>query len=225
MADFFNVSKIHNKINYNIKIKIMKKSNDCKAIIYNLIIVDESGSMSHLRNATLSGINETISTIRSAQQEFETTQQHMLTLVTFDSGARRPTVRTIIDTKPIQDVVDFCDYTPQGCTPLYDAMGQSLTTLRGKIKDNKDATALVTVLTDGMENASCEWDAARLSSLIQELKGEGWSFSYMGSAHNVKEVTDLLHIENVVEFSHDVCGAANTWDRERASRREYFCHG
>ena len=38
-----------------------------KAQIYNLIIVDESGSMSHLRQATLSGINETIDTIKNAQ--------------------------------------------------------------------------------------------------------------------------------------------------------------
>ena len=44
------------------------KMNNGKAKIYNLIIVDESGSMSHLREATLSGINETISTIRSAQE-------------------------------------------------------------------------------------------------------------------------------------------------------------
>ena len=29
-----------------------------KSKIYNLIIVDESGSMGHLRQATLSGINE-----------------------------------------------------------------------------------------------------------------------------------------------------------------------
>ena len=46
-----------------------------KARIYNLIIVDESGSMGHLREATLSGINETIGTIRSAQEEFKETQE------------------------------------------------------------------------------------------------------------------------------------------------------
>ena len=57
-----------------------------KARIYNLIIVDESGSMGHLREATLSGINETIGTIRSAQEEFKETQDHTLTLVTFDTG-------------------------------------------------------------------------------------------------------------------------------------------
>ena len=34
-----------------------------KSKIYNLIIVDESGSMSHLTRSTLSGVNETINTI------------------------------------------------------------------------------------------------------------------------------------------------------------------
>lgn len=193
-----------------------------KARIYNLIIVDESGSMSHLREATLSGINETIGTIKSAQKEFAETQEHTLTLVTFDSDSNRPDVRTMIDNQSIMEVKEFKDYMPNGCTPLYDAMGQSLTKLHTAIKGDVDASAVVTVLTDGLENASHEWDAQSLRKLIEQLKEEGWSFSYMGSAHNVKEVTDLLSIENVVEFSHDQLGAAHTWGRERSSRRTYY---
>ena len=193
-----------------------------KARIYNLIIVDESGSMSHLREATLSGINETIGTIKSAQKEFADTQEHTLTLVTFDSDSNRPDVRTMIDNQSITEVQEFSDYMPRGCTPLYDAMGQSLTKLHTAIKGDVDASAVVTVLTDGLENASREWDAQSLRKLIEQLKEEGWSFSYMGSAHNVKEVTDLLSIENVVEFSHDQLGAAHTWGRERSSRRAYY---
>ena len=193
-----------------------------KAKIFNLIIVDESGSMSHLREATLSGINETISSIRSAQEEFAKTQEHTLTLVTFDSSANRPDVRTMIDNQPITQIKEFKDYMPNGCTPLYDAMGKSLITLHNRIKDDKDASAVVTVLTDGLENASREWNAAGLRRLIEQLKEEGWSFAYMGSAHNVKEVTDLLSIENVVEFSHNDLGVGNTWARERSSRRAYY---
>ena len=193
-----------------------------KARIYNLIIVDESGSMSHLREATLSGINETIGTIKSAQKEFAETQEHTLTLVTFDSDSNRPDVRTMIDNQSIVEVKEFRDYMPRGCTPLYDAMGQSLTKLHTAIKGDVDASAVVTVLTDGLENASRDWDAQSLRKLIEQLKEEGWSFSYMGSAHNVKEVTDLLSIENVVEFSHDQLGAAHTWGRERSSRRAYY---
>ena len=199
-----------------------EKGSDGKAHIYNLIIVDESGSMSHLRQATLSGINETIGTIRSAQKEYADTQEHLLTLVLFDSGSNRPDVRTIIDCQPISEVGEFKDYMPNGCTPLYDAMGQSLTALHKRIKDDEDANAVVTVLTDGLENSSQEWNASSLRSLIEQLKEEGWSFSYMGSAHNVKEVTDLLSIENVVEFSHDQMGTESSWGRERSSRKAYY---
>ena len=199
-----------------------QKATKDKARIYNLIIVDESGSMSHLREATLSGINETIGTIKSAQKEFAETQEHTLTLVTFDSDSNRPDVRTMIDNQSIVEVKEFKDYMPRGYTPLYDAMGQSLTKLHTAIKGDVDASAVVTVLTDGLENASHEWDAQSLRKLIEQLKEEGWSFSYMGSAHNVKEVTDLLSIENVVEFSHDQLGAAHTWGRERSSRRAYY---
>lgn len=123
---------VQSKNQSNTKERIMKNE---KARIYNLIIVDESGSMSGLRDATLSGINETINTIRNAQEEFLATQEHTLTLVTFDSGSNRPDVRTMIDNLPISKVNDFTDYMPSGCTPLYDAMGQSLTRLHGQIKD------------------------------------------------------------------------------------------
>lgn len=197
-------------------------SSAAKARIYNLIIVDESGSMSHLRNVTLSGINETIDTIREAQKKFADTQIHTLSLVTFDSDSNRPPVRAIIYNEPIARVKNFTNYQPSGCTPLYDALGQSLSTLYNAIKDDPDATAVVTVLTDGMENSSTEWNAHDLRKLIEKLKEEGWSFSYMGSAHDVKQVTDLLSIENVVEFSHDDLGAGNTWERECSSRNAYY---
>ncbi len=195
-----------------------------KARIYNLIIVDESGSMSHLTQATLSGVNETINSIRGAQRQFAHTQEHYLTLVTFDSdcGNRQP-VRTLINRLPIGQVKDFKNYAPNGCTPLYDAMGQSITALHNHIKDDDDATAVVTVLTDGYENASTEWSGPALKALIEKLtKDEGWSFSYMGSAHDVKQVSINLSINNVIEFSHNAEGAANTWARESSAKHNYY---
>lgn len=60
------------------------------------------------------------------------------------------------------------------------------------------------------------------AKLTEQLKEEGWSFAYMGSVHDVKEVTALLSIDNVVEFSHNAKGAANTWTRESSSRHAFF---
>ena len=191
--------------------------------IYNLIIVDESGSMGCLREATLSGINETIGTIRSAQNEFAETQEHFLKLVSFNAIANHADVRTLINCRPIGEIgEDFSDYHPHGCTPLYDAMGLSLIRLHEKVKDDKEASVVVTVLTDGLENASREWRGADLRRLIEQLKEEGWSFSYLGSAHDVKSVSDLLAIDNYVEFSHDIVGTRSSWGFERSSRHTLY---
>ncbi len=194
-----------------------------KAHIYNLIIVDESGSMGGLVGVTVGGINETIGTIRKAQEDFADKQQHFLTLVCFDErrGAVPP-IRTHIDAMPIGSVSDFHDYCPTGCTPLFDAMGESLTALHERIKDDENATGVVTVITDGLENASRKWSGEALRKLIEQLKEEGWTFSYMGSCHDVVEVTMKLSIDHVMAFDHDDLGAANSWHRDSSSKRAYY---
>lgn len=194
-----------------------------KAQIHNLIIVDESGSMGGLEKVTINGINETIATIKKAQEDFAGTQQHYLTLVCFDSrDGGVPPVRTHYDDMPITGVKDFFDYNPTGCTPLFDAMGESLTTLHERIKDDENATGVVTVITDGLENDSRTWTGEALRRLIERLKEEGWTFSYMGSCHDVVEVTMKLSIDHVVEFDHDAVGASNTWHRDSSSKRAYY---
>ena len=62
--------------------------------IYNLIILDESGSMSGIRMQALNGANETIQTIKSAQQDNPDDHQ-MLAFVTFDSGNSGSSPKTL----------------------------------------------------------------------------------------------------------------------------------
>ena len=193
-----------------------------KAHIYNLIIVDESGSMSGLKKVTIDGINETISAIKKAQEDYGDKQQHFLTLVTFDQHPGAPSIRTHLDAVPIADVHGFNDYQPRGCTPLLDAMGESLTTLHERVKNDENATGVVTIITDGLENASRHWSGPMVRQLIERLKEEGWAFSYMGSCHDVLEVTMQLSIDHVVEFEHDVVGTSNTWHRDNSSKRAFF---
>ena len=42
-----------------------------KTRIFNLIIIDESGSMQFIKTAAIDSVNETIQTIRSAQKKHE----------------------------------------------------------------------------------------------------------------------------------------------------------
>ena len=74
-----------------------------KTTVFNLIILDESGSMDSLTNATISGCNETLSVIRAAQQQVGDRQRHLVSIYAFQSGAVPS--RYIIKNAPIANVL------------------------------------------------------------------------------------------------------------------------
>ena len=55
-----------------------------KTRIFNLIIIDESGSMQSIKKEAIDSVNETFQTIRSAQKKHED-QEHYVSLVTFNA--------------------------------------------------------------------------------------------------------------------------------------------
>ena len=60
-----------------------------KTEIYNLIVLDESGSMGCVRNQTISGCNETINTIRAAQEKYADTQEHFVSIYAFQTNDKQ----------------------------------------------------------------------------------------------------------------------------------------
>ena len=87
---------------------------------YNLIILDESGSMSDVRHQTISGCNETLNSIRNTAKEQPEIKQ-FVSIFCFDNTNSR----YIFQNVPIEDTRDLttADYCPNSCTPLYDAIG------------------------------------------------------------------------------------------------------
>lgn len=187
-----------------------------KQRVFNLIILDESGSMSSIERQAVDGMNETIQTIRAAQKNHEN-QEHFLTLVSFNSEA----VKTICDNVAIDRVEEFGpkQYRPACCTPLYDAMGNALTGLQKEVEDN-DAV-LVTVITDGYENASREYDGRAIKSLVESLKSKGWLFTYIGANQDVDKAAATISITNTLSFSADAEGTSAMFARERKARNRW----
>lgn len=188
--------------------------------IYNLIILDESGSMTSIYDQALSGANETIQTIRIAQASAYD-QRQFLTFVTFDSGDRE-WVRTIIDTKPIDKVRELTrdDYRPYGCTPLYDAMGQSLLSLERKVSEGDQV--LVTIITDGMENSSRSYSGAHICEIVKRLRAKGWTFVYIGANQDAVEVAKRMNIDNAMNFQATHEDTRRMWDDYRGSTSAYY---
>lgn len=189
--------------------------------IFNLIILDESGSMSPICEQALVGANKTIQTIRTAQEENPDDNQ-VLTFVTFDSSAGRPDVRTLINCQPIESVKDITyeQYDPYGCTPLYDAIGFSVKELQAKVEDGDHV--LVTIITDGLENASRVYSAAMIKETVETLSAQGWVFTFIGANQYSEYAAGVLGIRSAMDFLASKEGTSIMMDKMASSRREYY---
>jgi hypothetical protein len=192
-----------------------------KTQVYNLIILDKSGSMSSIANAAISGFNETVGGIRSAQERFKDTQEHFVSLMIFCDCEKT----MVYDMVPVNEVKELTsrEYRPCCCTPLYDAMGISINALYNAIKDKEDATAVVTVITDGLENASKEYSGQAIKALVERMKNEeGWNFAYIGTNQDVEATASSLSIDHHMSFRDDEAGMAEAWDKERKAKLSMF---
>lgn len=185
--------------------------------VHNLIILDESGSMQSIYQPALTGVNETLQTIRGARKKHEN-QTHFVSLIAFNSGH----YNQIYCNTPAEKALDITkkQYRPLGGTPLYDAMGRSINELRPNVE--KGDVVLVTVITDGYENASREYNGKAIKSLIEEMKKEGWVFTYIGANQDVEAVAESMSIDNRLAFvANDECTKA-MFERENRSREKFF---
>ena len=187
--------------------------------IYNVIILDESGSMSSIYNSTLASMNEVLSGIKKNQEEFPE-QHHYVTIITFE-GEGISGVKTRRDRVPIGTIAPFTgkDYRPGGCTPLYDAMGKTLNELEGLVRE--DDKVMATVITDGMENSSQEYSGRNIKDLVARLREKGWVLAYIGANQDSIEVARDLNIGNALDFCATPTGVAEMSVKYRKAGRKF----
>lgn len=184
--------------------------------VYNLIIIDESGSMKRIEEEAVNGLNETFQTITAAQKEY-IQQRHFVSLVTFN-GKR---IQTIYDRMPIEEINEkWDDYHPADMTPLFDAMGCSIDSL--KMHVTKKDIVLVTIITDGMENASKICSGKQIKELVSGLKKQGWVFAYIGTNQDVDAVAEEIGIRSRMGYHYSSQGTREMWEKERKSRARFY---
>ena len=178
-----------------------------KTTVFNLIILDESGSMQSAHKATVDGCNEVINCARALASEHSDKEKAFMSIYAFQYSAGVPS-RYLCKNVPVETVghITMKDYVPMGCTPLLDAVGSTLVDLRAVASTHSDAYGVVTIITDGQENDSKEYTYKQVAALIAELKEKGWTFNFIGANIDVVKESSRLNIDNAMSFCSDSVG-------------------
>lgn len=149
------------------------------------LIVDQSGSMNSIRDATISNINEYLETVKKEYGDNE----GYVTLALFDKPDDNVRIDKPYDFEKLSKIEPLNKdiYEPYGMTPLYDAVVTTIEGLADKVGElgttkDKKVAVVVAIVTDGQENASKEHDEKCLNDLIKKLEDRGnWSFMFLGA--------------------------------------------
>lgn len=160
-----------------------------------VIVQDVSGSMSDRRNATVSGYNEYIGTLRD-----EAEGEVLVTLTQFNQ-----VVSPVFASKPLSAIqaLQNKDYVPRGMTALYDAVGKAVRTT--ELQARRDDRVLVVIMTDGQENSSREYHHAAILELLGQKRADGWEFIFLGAGEEAWAAGQSLGFtwQNSVNYGND----------------------
>jgi hypothetical protein len=152
-----------------------------------VFILDESGSMWHLKNSTISSFNEMLESQKNLDSKFPA----YLTTVVFSNNMKK-----ICDHKAIYEVENMTseNYKPNGCTALMDTLGKTINEMSEINKDN-DKNVIFIIITDGYENASREFKREDIKKMIEAKREMGWNFIFFGANIDSNKEAESLGID------------------------------
>jgi uncharacterized protein YegL len=172
-------------------------------------VLDESGSMSSLAEAVVSGFDEFLDELRRDGGDT------LFTLTKFDTRFEH-----VHRGVPVAEVPSLArtGYRPDGMTALFDAVAHSIlaTDERLAAERRRDEKVMVVVMTDGLENSSTDYDGRAIADLIRRYdERPNWTFVYLGAAYaSIDETRDAAA---AMSFER---GNAMRWSADEASARK-----
>ena len=171
-----------------------------------VFILDRSGSMGGLETDTIGGFNSML-----AKQQAEPGECR-ITTVLFDNLYE--ILHDRIDIKAVSAITER-EYFVRGQTALLDAIGNTINKIGGVQKNTAEEyraeKVLFVITTDGMENASREFNYDKIKSMLERQKSEyGWEFIFLGANIDAIDVAGRLGIASnrAQSFHNDSEGIA-----------------
>jgi hypothetical protein len=155
-------------------------------------ILDRSGSMQCMQEPAVAAFNDFI------KIQLDVPGDARLTLVQFDDAYEVP-----IASMPIQEVPQLtaATYTPRGSTALLDAIGRTIKETSTRIdaisEADRPGKVILTIFTDGQENASREYTAKHISDLIRLYRDQkGWEFIFLAANQDAIASAAAMNIDS-----------------------------
>ena len=183
-----------------------------------ICILDRSGSMQRLTNDVIGGYN---SFLAQQRQEPGTAE---VTTVLFDN--KYETIATAVDLQEAPELTS-ATYYARGTTALLDAIGRTIMETAGRME--KDGICplkrrvLFIIMTDGLENASKEYDKATVKALIEATTNDyHWNYIFMGAnIDSVAEAASLgIRADHAANYAHDSEGVQESFSRMNEAAKE-----
>ena len=105
---------------------------------------------------------------------------------------------------------------------MFDAIGKVFCQVEQVLEQyekDREKKVFVFIITDGLENASTEYDQAKICQLIDEKQERGWEILFLGANRSMVRMAQMWGIkkENTIEYTNDSRGITKSY--ELAGRR------
>ena len=186
---------------------VEKKKNNIVDVVF---ILDRSGSMGGLESDTIGGFNSMLEKQRKIEGKA------FITTVLFDD--QYELLHDRVNIAKVNNITEK-EYFVRGSTALLDAIGKTIAkekAIQDTLGKNEKADkVLFVIITDGLENASREYNSSTVKKLIETQKEKyGWEFLFLGANIDAIETANTLGInaERAVNYKSDSIGTKKNYD-------------
>lgn len=198
------------------------------------LILDRSGSMGDIKEATVEGVNAFLAEQKSAPTETS------IRFVQFDDEYETVYVGPVtlapqltLDKQPSAGHVRF---EPRGSTALLYAIGRTVDELGKSLEampeTERPAKVVVAIMTDGYENASHtlkpHYDMAKIAEMIRVQRDMyQWQFLFLGANQDAIATASEMNIPavNAINFAASTVGTGNVMRATSRNVRNYGVTG
>ncbi len=186
------------------------------------VILDRSGSMSGIKDATIKGYNDYINDQKNVPGD------GCWSLIQFDDQYE------VVYAGMHQHVVPLLTCTtfqPRGSTALVDAVCRAIEETKKRVdalpEERKPSRVLMVILTDGEENSSRVHTTDDLNRMISCQREAGWAFTFLGANQDAIATATKYGIptRSAMNYTADKRGAARAFHANSRGTRNWKLEG